>query len=182
MDRLEMKNPDPLGRAQAYASIAASIAIPLILGISGYFLQNSLSTDDLKKEYVQIAITVLKENPNTQDESLRAWALDILGENSPVPFSQEVRASLATVASLSKLPTAIAPKNCMQEPHQLNINKLLEKLTNVDMLTTEDYTSTLNALITEAHNAEKNTIYFKCLRESILSYERILGVEGAEAN
>ena len=84
-------NQETLIKWQSIASIAASIAIPLILAIVGYIVQDKLSTEGLRKDYVQIAISILKER---QDEDLRKWAVKVLDENSPIPFSKDVRMKL----------------------------------------------------------------------------------------
>ncbi len=84
-------NQESLNKWQSIASIGASIAIPLILAIVGYVVQDKISTEGLRKDYVQIAISILKER---QDEDLRKWAVTVLDENSPIPFSKDVRMKL----------------------------------------------------------------------------------------
>lgn len=84
-------NQETLTKWQSIASIASSIAIPIILAVVGYVVQDKISTEGLRKDYVQIATSILKER---QDEDLRKWAVKVLDENSPIPFSNDVRVKL----------------------------------------------------------------------------------------
>lgn len=74
---------------KSIAAIASSLAIPFVLAIVGYFIQRQLSSDGLKKDYVSIAAGILKENSANQEPDLRKWAVDVLEQNSPVPFTQK---------------------------------------------------------------------------------------------
>lgn len=62
-----------LGKWQAIASIISSLAIPVVLAAIGYIVQTTVSSDGLKKDYVQIATNILKEEPSQQNIELRAW-------------------------------------------------------------------------------------------------------------
>jgi hypothetical protein len=95
-------NQERLAKWQSIASICSSIAIPLILAIVGYIVQDKISAEGLRKDYVQIAISILKER---QDEDLRKWAVMVLDENSPIPFSKDVRSKLEQGAIL--VPVAV---------------------------------------------------------------------------
>lgn len=84
-------NQESLNKWQSIASIAASVAIPIVLAFVGYIVQAKISTEGIRKDYVQIAISILKEG---QDEELRKWAVEVLDENSPIPFSKDLRTKL----------------------------------------------------------------------------------------
>src|ERR1035437_9012527 len=83
-----------LERAKNMATIFSAIAIPIVLTIAGYLIQRQLTDDSLKKDYVGIATGILKENPANQEPDLRTWAVKVLDENSPVPFSKKAKESL----------------------------------------------------------------------------------------
>ena len=55
-----------LERAKTYATIFSAIAIPVVLTISGYFIQRQLASEGLRKDYVGIATAILKEKPEGQ--------------------------------------------------------------------------------------------------------------------
>ncbi|MFZ6649418.1 hypothetical protein ACO0LO_27080 [Undibacterium sp. TJN25] len=91
INRPSTKAYDRLAKAQSIAAIAASIAIPLILAVFGFLVQQQLASHGLKKDYVQIATNILKENPSLQDKELRKWAVQVLDQNSVIPFSANLK-------------------------------------------------------------------------------------------
>ena len=49
-----------LERGKSVASIASALAIPFVLAIVGYFIQKQLADEGLKKDYVSIAVNILR--------------------------------------------------------------------------------------------------------------------------
>lgn len=78
-------------RAKNIATIFSAIAIPIVLTIAGYFIQKQITNDSLKKDYVGIAAGILKDDAKVQEPDLRAWAVKVLDDNSPVPFRKKQR-------------------------------------------------------------------------------------------
>ena len=78
------------------------VAIPFVLAIGGWYIQTQLQDQSItiqkqlqdqsvRKDYVQIAISILTEPDKTKvDPILRGWAVDLLNDNSPRKFSTEV--------------------------------------------------------------------------------------------
>lgn len=60
------------------AQIVSALAVPVVLALIGYFVQRSLADAGLKKDYVQMALGVLKEQPSKENEQLRQWAIAVL--------------------------------------------------------------------------------------------------------
>jgi hypothetical protein len=74
--------------AQAFAGIA----IPLFLGASGWQIQSQLSENANQKDYVQVAIAILREPPPADAKAippLRCWALAVVKLYSPVKLRPE---------------------------------------------------------------------------------------------
>lgn len=139
-----MNNSEKLSKIQSYASIFASIAVPLLVALFGWALQSKTSEDSVKKDYVQIAIKILNTEKDKADENMRQWAIAVLDKNSPVPFSKDMKDSLQNgktvfIKSSFKLPPAIF----MEPPYSLKELQPNEKgtITNGDLLTsiTENY-------------------------------------------
>jgi hypothetical protein len=78
------------------AQIVSALAIPVVLALIGFFVQRSLADAGLKKDYVQMALTVLKEQPNKENAELRQWAIAVLDKNSPVPIPSKLKSQLAS--------------------------------------------------------------------------------------
>ncbi|MDZ7922471.1 MAG: hypothetical protein U5M23_00105 [Marinagarivorans sp.] len=77
-------NDNTLKKYQAISSIASYIAIPLIIAAIGFVLQSRLGDDGLNKDYVSIAVGILKNNPSAQEPDLRKWAVAVLDKHSPI--------------------------------------------------------------------------------------------------
>jgi WD40 repeat protein len=77
-------------QVEKVARVLSLIAIPVVLAIVGWIVQNSLSDRSVGQEYVKLSLDILKEPKDKIDPSLRDWAVDLLNENSPTKFSTEV--------------------------------------------------------------------------------------------
>lgn len=78
------------------AQIISALAIPVVLALIGYFVQRSLADAGLKKDYVQMALGVLKDQPTKENAQLRQWAIAVLDKNSPIPIPSTLKSQLAT--------------------------------------------------------------------------------------
>ncbi len=114
-----------LERIQAIASIASSIALPLMLAVIGYLLQRQIADEGLKKDYVSIAAGILKEDPGKQEPDLRKWAVLVLDTNSPIPFSNKAKDGLLKGSPLVMAgPPLLQPiSDCMQPPKRRTVLK-----------------------------------------------------------
>lgn len=73
-----------------WAQALAAISVPLLIAIGGYVVQTSVSEAQASVQYVSLAISILKEPAKTRDEPLRAWAVNLLQENSPTKLTPEL--------------------------------------------------------------------------------------------
>lgn len=94
-----------LEKIQSIASIASSIAIPLILAVGGYVVQREIADDGIKKDYVGMATGILREDARLQDPALRLWAVEIVSAYAPIKMSPQAEAGLKTWA-IPELPAS----------------------------------------------------------------------------
>ncbi len=87
-----------LEKIQLIASIASSIAIPLILAVGGYLVQREIAGDGIKKDYVGMATAILREDARKQDPALRLWAVEIVSAFAPIKLSAQAETGLKTWA------------------------------------------------------------------------------------
>ena len=83
---------------KAWSAIVSAVAMPIVVAIVGFFVQRSLSSEGLKKDYVQIAISVLMQAPSKDGTDLRTWAIKVLEVNSPVPLPEKAKEDLYRLA------------------------------------------------------------------------------------
>jgi hypothetical protein len=79
------------------STILSLLAVPVLLAIGGWLIQQRTADEAGKKEYVQIAVTILREKPdpdNAQSQELRQWAISIVDRFAPIKLSREGRDAL----------------------------------------------------------------------------------------
>jgi len=83
--------------AEKVTKILSLVAIPIVLAVFGWVIQNRLSERNVSQEYVKLAVSIL-EKPKSSDvpSGLRDWAVDLLNQNSPTKFSSETIRQLKT--------------------------------------------------------------------------------------
>lgn len=87
----------------------STLAIPVVLAVGGWKVQASIEDQGVRRDYVVLAVSILKE-PDA-DKQMRSWAVDLLNANAPTPFGAEVdkglkdgRLALPATATLSPTP------------------------------------------------------------------------------
>lgn len=167
-----------LERAKSVASIFSSIAIPIVLTISGYFIQKQLSSEGIRKDYVGIATSILKESPEGQEPDLRAWAVKVLDENSPVPFSKKAKEGLlAGGVIVSGLPWIGPPEECMKPPETRTIMEKFDTLAdNASSTPSNEYMQQLIDFANKVGHSEHEVLNaasrLKCMQAWAYSMEK----------
>lgn len=75
-----------LMKAQSISAILSAVAIPIVLALSGYAVQQSIAEDGIKKDYLTLAVGMLKTDGDKLDPDLKKWASAVITKFSPVPF------------------------------------------------------------------------------------------------
>ena len=81
-------------KIKSISSILSAIAIPTVLALTGYFVQQSIAEDGIKKDYLTMAMGMLKDGGDKLDPELKSWATAVVSKYSPVPFSSEAKENL----------------------------------------------------------------------------------------
>ncbi len=109
------------GRLESWkdlSQIIALIAIPVVLAGIGYFVQKSIADIGLKKDYIQLALSVLNQEPTGNNTQLRKWAISVLDQNSPVPLPAALKEELTNTLTfdLSQLKTIAQGTIVLNQP------------------------------------------------------------------
>lgn len=110
---------ETLNKIQSIATILSSVAIPIVIAIVGWWVQSSVSNEGIKKDYVQMAIGILKDSDKQKDEEMRKWAVAVLDKNAPVPFSRDLREKLEKGSVFVSASFPEPPKLLMKPPVKL---------------------------------------------------------------
>jgi hypothetical protein len=95
-----------LARLLVLSQIISLLAIPVVLALVGFRVQQTLQDQQIKRDYVSLAVSLLspkKEGEKETSPELRAWAAELLNDSAPVKLSHKQSESLRS-EGLSLLP------------------------------------------------------------------------------
>jgi len=70
------------------------LLIPVVIGVLAQVVNASLKGDELSARYIELAISVLREEPNAETSNLRKWAIDIINHHSEIKLSEKASEEL----------------------------------------------------------------------------------------
>ena len=184
-----------LERTKNIATIFSAIAIPIVLTIAGYFIQRQITNESLKKDYVGIAASILKEDSKKQEPELREWAVKVLDDNSPVPFSKKAKEGLLSGTYIVVPGPAWfgPPDGCREPPAKRTILEDYMKLAkDVKSLDHEESVKRLEDFIENVYRQERDVlimrINLKCLQDwanlseqSDIKYRKSIGAPSSKS-
>jgi len=89
-----------LERITTLLQAVSAVLVPVLIAGGGWLIQQSIAKQTTAKDYVSLAIDILKVDPKVQDlyagNPLREWAVDVLTLDSPVPISEAAQKQLRT--------------------------------------------------------------------------------------
>jgi hypothetical protein len=83
-------NSKTWARIETISRTLAVVAIPIVIAVVGALVQSELQRQSVSKDYVQLAVSILRE-PDQKKVSpeLREWAVDLLNEHSTVKLNDK---------------------------------------------------------------------------------------------
>ncbi len=86
---------DHWDKIASVGALVSGILIPLAIALAGNHLSATLKESENKLKYIEIAASLIREEPKPENAALRDWAIDILAKHSTtVPLSPEAQAEL----------------------------------------------------------------------------------------
>jgi len=82
VDQRPSSQLSPLENIERVSKITSALAIPLLIAVFGWMIQERLAENATKQEYAKLAISILRTAESRNDTSLREWAVKFLNENS----------------------------------------------------------------------------------------------------
>lgn len=87
-------------RAKTSSGIVAAIIIPVVVLVVGNRYSAAIKERELEGKFVELAVSILKEQPDKQSRSLRDWATQVITRYSGVPLSEEAKKELIETTPL----------------------------------------------------------------------------------
>jgi len=94
VNRTESRVKSYVESAEDIAKIMSLVAIPVVLAVVGWFIQDRLAESSSKQEYVKLAVSIRRETPIAEQAPLRNWAVELLNEHSTIKFSSKTEDAL----------------------------------------------------------------------------------------
>jgi hypothetical protein len=98
---------DRWARAEQFFRILSLVTLPLVVAVGGWVIQRELQDQAVKRDYVQIAVSILREpDQDKVGPGLRQWAVDLLNKTGPVPFADPVAKDLGSGQAVLPAPSS----------------------------------------------------------------------------
>lgn len=81
-------------KLQAVSSLIAATLIPISLAWIGNEYAQATKDKEISLKYVELAVTILKENPSPENNSIRDWAIRLINENTKVKLGEDAERQL----------------------------------------------------------------------------------------
>jgi len=128
--RRPKKAPIPWAGVERVSKVLAIVAMPVVLAIGGWHVQKQLQSEAVKRDYVQLSISILKErDPAAVKPEIRSWAVDMLQANSPSPLPDDLLLRLKSgQATLAAERITSRPSPCLTPAVEQRLNAALASL------------------------------------------------------
>ncbi len=80
---------DRWDKAKIIVTIVATVAVPIILGVYGHYIQRTIADKGVSAQLVSLSVNVLAQEPAENKIHLRTWAARIIRKHSDVPLSDK---------------------------------------------------------------------------------------------
>ena len=89
-------------KAEIIAQIIGYIFIPVVVAVTGWFINQTLQQKELNVKNLEMAVDVLRTEPNDETRAIREWALRSFLKYTPVRPSK---------AAIEELKMSVLPSN-----------------------------------------------------------------------
>jgi hypothetical protein len=102
-------------RIERISKALSLAAVPVVLAIGGWLVQRQIQDQSIRRDYVQLAVSILS-NPDTtpRGTTLQQWAVALLSDNAPTKLPGDLLADLR--AGRTSLPVAAGSQVVLGNP------------------------------------------------------------------
>lgn len=76
------------------SGLIAAVVIPIVVAITGNMFSQAIKEREIEGRFVELAVSILKEQPEENSKYVRIWAIDIIDRYSGVPLNINAKAEL----------------------------------------------------------------------------------------
>lgn len=85
----------------------AAVVIPVVLAIVGNWYSQAIKEREIQGRYVELALSILKEPADPNNQNIRKWALLVIDRYSGVPLDLRSKEELASAPLLPPEPVVV---------------------------------------------------------------------------
>ena len=90
-----LKKKDSWDKIAAVGTLMSAIAIPIVVVVMGGRINDAIKTSENQMKYIEIATSLIRDDPKEDNHALRSWAIDVLTHFSKdVPLTEAAREEL----------------------------------------------------------------------------------------
>ena len=78
-----------LSTIQTIATIASSVIIPIVIAFVGHRYTSALKQREIESKYIELCMTILKEDPTVENARVRRWAVKVVNLYSPIKLNEK---------------------------------------------------------------------------------------------
>ncbi len=94
-------------KAKVASQVAAILLMPLILALVGHTLSSALKEREARTRFIELAISILREEPRSEYEPIRKWALEVVDRYSEIKIEGSVRTALLSELALPRSKSSV---------------------------------------------------------------------------
>ena len=89
-------SPDGWERLKILSVVLVTVIIPLAIALTGNWYATALKDKEIQTKYVELAISILSQQPTDDNKSVREWAVQIINYYSAVPIDKQTKGEFLT--------------------------------------------------------------------------------------
>jgi len=97
-----MSNKDFWDIFEIIGKVCGIILIPIAISYFGYQYNKALQINEIKSKYIEIAVSILRDNPSIETQGIRSWAIKVFSELSIIEIDEK---------TLNELKSSALPKD-----------------------------------------------------------------------
>ena len=86
--------PKSLSDRLGWAAIIASVLVPVVGGYVGGTYSSRLKESENDMKYIELAVSIIREDPKAETSALRNWAVAVLASRSIIPLPKKAQDEL----------------------------------------------------------------------------------------
>lgn len=102
------RHKDIWDKIDILSKLLAALIIPIVLGVVGNSYNTAIKDREIKGQFVQLSVDILKESPREDTKNLRTWAVQVINSYSGVVLPETTKQDL-----IEKIPIILPVTNTL---------------------------------------------------------------------